>query len=313
MTNTNRHFNQKGSSAPPTAARPTPRVSRWAYVLIVIGALSLFDLIGLDNWGTPLIMIVIGVALITRPYPWGRRLTLGLVAATVLGVGVWAVVRPTVSSGGPVTETLSLPLTAARAEIALSPSVGRLDIGPGSSNALIEGTLGLNRGERLERRVTTRGGAQVVQLTAQRTGTNISPFGNLGQNNAHWLLGLSPEVPLVLRVTSGVGDSALDLTGLKVTDLTFEGGVGRATVRLPETGIVSADLQSGVGQLNVTIPSGMKARVRVGSGLGPVKVLGDFLRDGETSTSPGYAQSSNRIDLRIEGGVGAINVEKLER
>ncbi|WP_161884226.1 hypothetical protein [Deinococcus alpinitundrae] len=45
---------------PPTTLRLQPRLSRWAYVLIVIGTLSLFDLVGLDNWGTVLIMIVIG-------------------------------------------------------------------------------------------------------------------------------------------------------------------------------------------------------------------------------------------------------------
>lgn len=67
---------------------------------------------GLGNWCTSLIMIVIGVALIKRPYPRCRPLTLGLVIVTLLMFGGWFVLRPT-------TETLSLPLTAARAEIGL--------------------------------------------------------------------------------------------------------------------------------------------------------------------------------------------------
>ncbi|GAA4012869.1 hypothetical protein GCM10022631_25740 [Deinococcus rubellus] len=86
---------------PPTTLKPQPKVSRWAYVLIVIGALSLFDLIGLDNWGTPLVMIVIGVSLIMRPYSWGRPLTLGLVTATLLAVGGWYVLRPAVPAPRP--------------------------------------------------------------------------------------------------------------------------------------------------------------------------------------------------------------------
>lgn len=184
-------------------------------------------------------------------------------------------------------------------------------MGPGNGSTPLGGTLGLNRNERLERRVKARGDAQVVQLTARQMGANISLFGNLGQNNARWLVTLSPELPLVLRVTTGVGDSTLDLAGLKVTDLSFEGGVGRATVRLSATRIVSADIKSGVGQLNVTIPSGMKARTRISSGLGTVKVVGDFLRDGDTSTSTGYSESKSRVDVRIEGGVGAVNVEQV--
>ncbi|AZI44225.1 hypothetical protein EHF33_15110 [Deinococcus psychrotolerans] len=205
---------------PPVTPKPQPKVSRWAYVLIVIGALSLFDLIGLDNWGTPLVMIVIGVALITRPYSWGRPLTLGLVTATLLAAGGWYVLRPAVT-GTSTTETLSQPLTAARAEIELSPSVGQLDVGPGSGSTLIEGSLGLTRNERLERRTVERGDTQVVQLTARQIRPNNSLFGNLGQDDAHWLVTLSPDVPLVLKVNMGAGASTLDLANLKVTELRF--------------------------------------------------------------------------------------------
>lgn len=293
----------------PEADRPHPKVSRWAYVLIVIGVLSVFDLVGLDNWGTPLVMIVVGVALVTRPYSWGRPLTTGLVIAALLAVGGWYTVQPAVT-GTSTTETLNVPLTAVRAEIELSPSVGRLEVGLGSGGALIEGRLELNRNERLERRTLTRGDTQVVQLSTRQSGPSISLFGHLGQDSARWLVTLSPAVPLVLEVNAGVGESALDLTGLNVTDLRFGGGVGRATVRLPATGIVSAVIESGVGELKVTVPSGMKARVQVDPGLGAVKVVGDFLRDGDTSISRGYAQSPNRVDLRIQGGVGEVYVEQ---
>ncbi|WP_161884227.1 cell wall-active antibiotics response protein [Deinococcus alpinitundrae] len=227
-------------------------------------------------------------------------------------VGGWYFIRPALF-GAPSTETISLPLTASRAEIALSTSAGRLEVGPGSGGTLIAGTLGLNRNERLERQMATRSDTQVVQLTVRQTGANILLFGTLAQDTARWLVTLSPVVPLVLKVTTGVGDSALNLADLKVTDLRFEGGVGRATVRLPKTGIVSADMKSGVGQLNVTVPSGMKARVRVSTGLGTVKMLGDFQSDGEIYTSSGYAGASNRIDLRIRGGGGAVTVEQLGR
>ena len=57
----------------------------------------------------------------------------------------------------------------------------------------------------------------------------------------------------------------------------------------------------------------MQVRVRVDSGLGSVRVLGDFQRDGDIHTSSGYAGFSNRVDLKIEGGVGQITVQQAGR
>jgi hypothetical protein len=113
---------------------------------------------------------------------------------------------------GPSTQTISQPLTAARAEIRLSTTLGRLDIG------------------------------------------------------------LTPEVPLVLTVETGVGKSTLNLEDLRVTDLSLNVGVGQATVQLPATGMVKARIGGGVGQVAVTFPRRMGARVEVGSGTGRITV-----------------------------------------
>ena len=301
---------QENSS--PVTTTPRPRVSRWAYVLIIIGVLSLFDLIGLDNWGAPLVMIVIGIALLTRHYAWGRALTAVLSGILLIGAGGWYFIRPALPAG-PSTETISQPLTAARAEIQLSTTVGRLDIGPTSSGKLIDGTLNLGRGDRLNRTFSTRGDTQVVSLAASRSGPGSSLQWNNSVVNSRWNIGLTPTVPLSLRVDTGVGESTLDLETLKVTDLSLNVGVGRATVHLPATGIVRASLDGGVGQLRVTLPRGMEARIKVDTGLGAVKVLGNFQRDGDTYTSSGYAGAGNRVDLQIEGGVGQITVEQVGR
>lgn len=297
---------------PPATLNPQPKVSRWAYVLIVIGVLSLFDLVGLNNWGTPLVMIVVVVALLTRHYPWGRTLALVLSAVVLIGAGGWYFTHPA-GSGAPSTQTISQPLTAARAEVQLSTTVGRLDVGEGSSGKLIEGTLDLGRNDRLDREITTRGDTQVVRLAARLTGPNVVlPWKN-GVVNSRWNIGLTPKVPLVLKVETGVGESVLDLERLKVTDLSLKVGVGSATIHLPAAGMVTASIQGGVGQVGVTLPRGMQARVRVTSGLGAVRVLGDFQRDGDTYTSNGYAEGSHRIELQIEGGIGQITVEQAGR
>lgn len=300
------------TSNSPTTLKPQPRVSRWAYVLIVIGLLTLFDVIGLESWGTPLVMIGIGIALLTRHYPWGRTLALVLTSLVLVVIGGWYFMHPALPAG-PSTQTISQPLTASRAEIQLSTTVGRLDIGPTTSGKLIDGTLDLGRGDRLDRAFSTRGDTQVVSLAARQTGPGLVLPWNNGVLNSRWNIGLTPSVPLVLKVETGVGESTLNLEGLKVTDLSLKVGVGQATIHLPAAGIVTARIDGGVGQLMVTLPRGMEARIKVGSGIGAVRVLGDFQRDGETYTSTLYAGASDRTDLRIEGGIGQITVEQAGR
>ena len=319
MSTTERNLSPTTS---PTALSPRPKVSRWAYVLIVIGVLSLFDLIGLDNWGTPLLMIVIGVALLTRPYVWGRTLALVLMTAVVIAASGWYFTHPisalfpnTQSSSTQTssTQTIAQPLTAARAEIQLSTTVGRLDIGPSSSGKLIDGTFDLDRSDRLDRTFSTRGDTQVVRLAVRRTGPGVVLPWLTRDVNTLWNIGLTPEVPLILKVDTGVGESTLDLERLQVTDLSLNVGVGKSTIHLPATGTVTASIDGGVGKVDVTIPRGMEARIRVNSGIGAVRVLGDFQRDGDTYTSSGYAGANNRVDLKIEGGIGQITVEQAGR
>jgi hypothetical protein len=304
--------NLSRSTSSPATLSPRPKVSRWANVLIVIGALSLFDVTGLDRWGTPLVMLVVGVALLTRPYAWGRTLALVLMSVVLTGMLGWYFTHPA-ASGAPSTETVSQPLTAARAEIQLSTTVGRLDVGPGSSGNLIDGTLHLGRNDRLDRAFSTRGDTQVVRLSARQVRPGVFNFGSLDPDNAQWLIRLSPKVPLILKIATGVGESTLDLGGLKVTDLSLAVGVGNTALQLPAAGAVTASIQGGVGRVDVRIPRGVQAQVRAHSGLGAVRVLGDFQRSGDTYTSSSSAGASNRVDLQIEGGVGSITVEQAGR
>lgn len=96
---------------PPVTLNPRPRASPRAYVLIVIGVLSLFDLVGLNNWETPLFMIVVGFALLTRHYLWGRTLAPVLSAVGMIGAGGWYFTHPA-GTGAPSSQIISQRLTA---------------------------------------------------------------------------------------------------------------------------------------------------------------------------------------------------------
>ena len=120
---------------------------------------------------------------------------------------------------------------------------------------------------------------------------------------------LTPDIPIALKVTTGAGDSTVDLERINLTDLELHLGVGQTTATLPATGKFSAKIDGGIGSLVINIPAGMAAQIRTNSGLGQVDVSSDFLRQGDVYTSPGYETATNRIDMVVDVGIGSITVK----
>ena len=304
---------------PPSKVPPSGHERRgsglWAYLLIGFGVLLLLENLGIRTWGAwnalaawwPLILIVIGANLLTRPYAWGRQLTLGLVVVTGL-LMVFSTFRP-FGLTNLKRETISQSITASRAEIQLGVTVGRLEIGSNRTGKLIDGTFDVRDNERLERESVTRGDTQFVRLEVKTSTPNMIWPGSNVRGNATWNLNLAPNLPMVLRVSTGVGDSRLDLADLKVTDLQLNTGVGQTTLILPARGLVTANVNSGIGETTIRIPNGMEARVRATNGIGAVRVSGNYQRENDVYTSSNYASATNRVELEVKGGIGRVNVE----
>jgi hypothetical protein len=288
----------------------------WPFILIGLGVLFLLENLGVRTWGVwnavavwwPLILIVIGANLITRPYNWGRQLTLALAALTALVMVFWSVARPTIV-GGLRRETISQAITASRAEIQVSTGVTRLEIESNTNRALIEGRLDVRGNEHLERDISTRDNVQYVRLEGKPTNPNMIWPGTQVSGNATWNLRLPTGIPLVLRLNTGVGDARINLADLTVTAMWLNTGIGQTTVILPASGRVTASIESGIGETTVRIPGGMEARIRASSGLGTVRVNGSYQRDGDTYTSNGFATAANRADIQVKGGIGRVTVE----
>ena len=290
--------------------------SVWPYILIIGGIAFLLDNLGLQNWGFlnsvvvwwPLILIVIGVEILTRAYPWSRMLTLGLLLLTFIAMMFSGMVLSP-KMRNLTRETIQQPILAKRAEIQLGVSVGRLEIGQNNTGRLIDGFFDVRGNERLERENRMSGDVQFARLEVKSVGSIVN-FPNLNTSaSPTWNLGLSPSLPIVLRVNTGVGDSRLDLTELKITDLTVQTGVGQTTVLMPVAGRVTARIEGGVGDTTVNIPNGMEARVSVTTGIGSVEVGGNtYRRDGDVYTSPNFATAANRLELEVRGGIGRIRV-----
>lgn len=290
-----------------------PRGAGLAILLIVAGVLILLANLGWFDWFTlsrlaglwPVLLVAVGADMLTR----GRYRVVVWGAAIVLGALLYAYdggPRGLLGGGATESHSIAYPLDGARAaDIRITTGVGTLrlrDLAGGG--ALVEGTIETGRGESLIDDLSRNGDTAVLRLASeQRPGMRLS-----GGDRRSWDLRLTREVPIALNVTTGVGQARFDLQNVRLSSLTMQAGVGSVTATLPDSGVYQASFKAGVGATTITIPSNVAARVTVKTGLGSVRVDGTFEHSGDVYQTPGYASASDRVDLRVEGGLGQITV-----
>jgi hypothetical protein len=255
----------------------------------------------------PLILIAAGIdLLVPRRSAWGTLLSLVLVVAVFVG-GFWL--------AGPGQRTrpvgemnrISVPLVAAsEADIHFSPPVASLKIGAlQGSTALLEGTVPAERYGRVD--AETRQSGTTTQVDVQASGAYVTPI--FGPAEQPWTFALTTKIPINLRVSEGVGEIDLDLTGLQLSGLDVEMGVGRMVITLPAAVSFTGQVSGAIGQTVIVIPEGVAVRVRMTTGIGALETpegrrsldLGD-----KEYTSPGFGTAKYRIELQIEQAIGAV-------
>lgn len=288
-------------------------------LMILVGGLLLIANFGLVSWTSlldlwvlwPLLLVAFGLDLITA-----GRLRLPILIGTVAVAALaWsgAIKVPALGLGtAPAAEVhaIGYPLAGMdRAEVRLAPGVAELniDVAPGS-RTLVEGEIRTGRGERLIESASERGDSAIVELRSEAV--RSFGFGMFGRDQ-RWDLTLSDRVPLELFVDSGVGRSELDLRGLELSGIRVDSGVGEIVVTLPDTGGYRGSFDSGVGATHIRIPAGVAASIEVDTGVGAVEVNGDFVRSGDRYQTPGFDGARERVELSVDGGVGAITIEQI--
>ena len=282
-------------------------------ILIAIGVIFLLNNLGMtsvDLWELvtrlwPILLIGWGLDILI-----GRRsmgLSLGVLAVTValLAGGAWWVATQSPRGEAVTDERISQSLQGAKqADVVIEFGAGGLRLGPLAGEGLIEGTLALGRGEQVEQDFSVEGDTAHYRLRTRDT--SVFWFDNPGE--VVWDLRVSRTVPLELDVSTGVGESNLNLEGLRLTDLRVRIGVGKTTIRLPAEGQFPVEIDGGVGEVIVWLPQGMEARINVDTGLGSFNAPSGFEQVGEDYFSPGYDGAENRVDINIDAGIGSISV-----
>jgi hypothetical protein len=145
----------------------------------------------------------------------------------------------------------------------------------------------------------------VGQLTISQDDQDTS----FGISRNDWNLHFSNDVPLELKVDMGAGHGNFRLRDLLLTRLTVNMGAGQVDVDL--TGDrgkdLDADIEGGVGQATIRLPSKVGVVVHASGGLGSINARG-LKHDGDEYTNDVYGKTNATIRLKVEGGVGQINL-----
>ncbi|NLS79273.1 MAG: hypothetical protein GXY76_18650 [Chloroflexi bacterium] len=285
-------------------------------ILIGLGLIFLGNNLGWLDWSIwttllriwPVFLIAAGIDLL-----FGRRSTLGALAAVVLIVAVFAAAlylswRP-LSGDRLAGEELVKPLQgAARAEVTLERAAGKLEVSALQSSAnLVEGTLDMRQDEKARVEYEVKDGTAI--LSARNEGNTVGPtVTDAGRYT--WDIRLNDAVPMALDITVAAGESDLDLTKLDVEDLRISLAVGANKVILPQDGMYKADISGAVGSIEVVVPRGLAARVSFGTALVGRDLVGEWDQDGNVYTTPGYATAESRVDLNIGLALGGVKLRR---
>ena len=257
---------------------------------------------------------------------WGTALVLAgglflLVTLDIIQINLWTVLWPLflIALGlfiilgrtyGPRsldTESASMPLQgASRATVRIRYGAGRLQLGSGAdlgslfSGAFVGG---------LARKVSRTGEAVDVELSIASP-FPIMSFPFMWGRGLDWTLSLTDQIPMVLDIAAGASDNRIDLSALRVTDFKLSTGAAATVVTFPSNaGSVKGKIESGAASLSVRIPEGVAGRIRFDGALSSITVdQVRFPRREGAYESPDFASATNKVDLKIEVGVGSVDI-----
>jgi len=257
----------------------------WGLVILLVGAMLLLNNLNILKWNVwnffwPVLLVLLGLWFLLGPR-WGRKS------------------MDTIQSTIPLQNDTS-------AEITFHHGGGHLEVNSSARpGELINGWFTGGVSSEIHRNA----GFTDLQLNTPSEVPFEGPW-SMGSHGFEWVVGLTPEIPLKLFFKTGASESTLDLSGLKVTNLTLETGASSNEITLPAAaGLTEAKIKSGVASVKIHIPAGVGARIHVQSGLSGLHIDSSrFIHNGEDYVSKDFDTVLNKVDLSIETGVGSVDI-----
>ncbi len=254
------------------------------------------------------VLLIIGAALGLSALGLDINLFLLLISIALLYFGMRMLFLSSYQRDMEKAKAFIIPLEgAARAKVELQHAMGKVEVMGGSTDGMI--IDGHCTGD-----VAPSAKLQGDLLTAKiATPHKLAPMLAFPWNwkPYHWRLGINPNIPLEMHIESGLSDSQIDLSILKVHSLEVETGLGSTTITMPaNAGFTDAKIKTGLGEAKIGIPDGVAARIRIDGGLGDSDINEfRFPKNGKYYQSTNYDTAPNKIDLKIEYGLGSVSVK----
>lgn len=195
------------------------------------------------------------------------------------------------------------------ARVNIEMGVGELDIN-GSADGLLDATFIYNVAKWQPEIDYTVSGSE-GRLTVKQPDSDSGSVGIPKSDNIkyEWDLKLNNDIPMDLDINLGVGQSNLELSGLTLNSLDIQTGVGETTIDLTGdwSNSFDVDIEGGVSQTTVRLPDGVGVRVETQTGIGTIDVRG-LIANGDTYTNAAYDSADVILDIKVQGGVGAIDL-----
>jgi hypothetical protein len=221
--------------------------------------------------------------------------------------GIWFLLGPSLFRQDFREETVSIPLEGAvEADIRFRHGAGSLRIGAlADGSDLLSGTCVGG----VDMSIHRHDGRVKARLRANPDAWFGFP-GAMGGRGLAWDIKLNRSVSLALDLESGASESTLDLTDLKVSELQVQTGASSSDITLPaRAGFTRVTVKSGAAAVNLRIPQEVAARIYIQSGLAGISVdTNRFPQASGVYETPGYTTAANKAEIRIETGVGSIDI-----
>ncbi|MBI4672928.1 MAG: hypothetical protein HY741_14835 [Chloroflexi bacterium] len=257
----------------------------WAVVLILLGIVLL--LINLDilpgnawNYIFPAILVLGGIVLMVGWRGGSRQLE-------------------AVSASAPLEG-------ATHAAITLKHGAGQLNVRAGSDPTLLfTGTFGGG----VDKKLKQDNGTAFLEL---KTPSDV--WSNLafpGVHGLRWDLQLHPTIPTTLKYEGGAAETKMDLSGIHLTTLEINTGASSTDVVLPPPhGTLRVVVHAGAASVKLRLPQNAPAAIRGTMGLGSLDIDKSRFPDRGLGVyqSDDYANAPDRIEMTVEGGVGAVQI-----
>ncbi|HEX2912997.1 MAG TPA: toast rack family protein [Chloroflexia bacterium] len=244
---------------------------------------------------------------IKTPRLWMVPVLLGgavlfLVAAFTI---LFVIVVPALDNIGMTTEHSGLALgKASQVSVNVVMNSGDLKLNGGSAK-LLDATFRYNN-DSLRPTTSYSENAAIGTLLVKQPA--VSDKGNYRNK---WELQLHNGLPVDIRIDKGAGNNELKLAGMDLSELYLTSGAGDTTLDLTGTTqrTFSGTVTTGAGNVKVIVPRSTGARITIGGGFQQVSAS-NFTRLGNSYTNAAYGKSAGTLNLTIISGTGNVTLEE---